>query len=143
VVVKAVAVVVASFVLLVWGYTAAAPAYSPVLFTVVGLFAGPLVGAATAWIRVCDLPAEVGMALLSGIAVGDAAYGLTRISDSTHPAYWILIGLIGMALIAVTITRAHASARVGVVLVSLVGTVFVAGEYWTALRVISGGVLLC
>lgn len=92
-----------SFVLLTLGYTAASAlrghTYDPTTFVLIGLVVGPFVGLATAWLRGRDVRAALGTALLSGIAVGEALYGFTVVSDSTSPVYWTLIGLAGLCLL--------------------------------------------
>lgn len=98
-----------SFVLLVLGYTAAATLsglfYSPLLFGLVGLVAGPFVGLATAWLRSDGIRAALGTALLSGIFTGEAAYGLTVVGDTTRPEYWLTIGALGIALLVAMAVR--------------------------------------
>lgn len=98
-----------SFVLLVLGYTAAASlnglSYSPLLFGVVGLVAGPFVGLAAAWLRSDGIRAALGTALLSGIFTGEAVYGLTVVGDTTRPEYWLTIGVVGIALLVVMAVR--------------------------------------
>lgn len=93
----------ASFVLLVLGYTAAAElrgyVYDPFLFSVVGVIAGPFVGAAASWLRGTRIRASLGTALLVGIGLGDAVYGMTVVRETTHPVYWVGIGLASVALL--------------------------------------------
>ncbi len=98
-----------SFVLLTLGYTVVSDlrgyTYDPLLFSLVGLLVGPFVGLATTWLREHDLRAALATATLSGIAVGEAVYGLTVVDASTSPVYWTLIGLAGLSLLAVMVTR--------------------------------------
>ncbi|MGW2095558.1 DUF6518 family protein [Promicromonospora sukumoe] len=93
-----------SFVLLVLGYTVAADLrgfyYDPLLYSVVGVVAGPFVGVAASWLRVDGVRAALGAALLAGIGVGEAVYGLTIIRETTSPVYWTVIGVAGLALLA-------------------------------------------
>ncbi|GAA3627433.1 hypothetical protein GCM10022223_50900 [Kineosporia mesophila] len=99
----------ASFVLLTLGYTLASALrghpYDPTLFCLVGVVVGPFVGLAAAWLRERDLRAALATAVLAGIAVGEAVYGLTVVADSTSPFYWTLIGLTGLGLAAWMVTR--------------------------------------
>lgn len=99
----------ASFVLLTIGYTAASAVrgytYDPTLWSLVGLVVGPFVGVAAAWLRERDLRAALATATLTGIAVGEAIYGLTVVGDSTSPVYWTLGGLSGLALLAGMVLR--------------------------------------
>ncbi len=98
-----------SFVLLTLGYTVVSDlrgyTYDPLLFSLVGLLVGPFVGLATTWLREHDLRAALATATLSGIAVGEAVYGLTVVDASTSPVYWTLSGLAGLGLLAVMVTR--------------------------------------
>ncbi|MFI8526586.1 DUF6518 family protein [Promicromonospora sukumoe] len=123
-----------SFVLLVLGYTVAADLrgfyYDPLLFSVVGVVAGPFVGVAAAWLRADGVRAALGTALLAGIGVGEAVYGLTIIRETTSPVYWTVIGVAGLALLAGVLVR-----RVrGVLPVALAvgGTVVVAAAFYLA-----------
>ncbi|MFI2366295.1 DUF6518 family protein [Promicromonospora sp. NPDC019610] len=123
-----------SFVLLVLGYTVAAQVrgyvYDPLLFSVVGVVAGPFVGVAASWLRATGVRAALGTALLAGIGVGEAAYGLTVIRETTSPVYWTVIGVAGLALLAGQLVR-----RVrGALPVALAGggTVLVAAAFYLA-----------
>lgn len=93
-----------SFVLLVLGYAAASGInglyYNPLMFSLIGIVVGPFVGAAASWLRSRDLPAAVGTAILAGIGIGDAVYGLAVVSEFTGTTYWIVIGVAGLVLLA-------------------------------------------
>ena len=97
-----------SFLLLVLGYTVAAEReglpYRPLLFGVVGLVVGPFIGVAASWLRLLGTRTALGTALLSGIFVGEAAYGLTVVADSTSPVYWVAIGTVGAILLVSMVT---------------------------------------
>jgi hypothetical protein len=98
-----------SFVLLVLGYMVAAQVrgyvYDPMLFTAVGVVVGPFVGVAASWLRRSGVRAALGTALLAGIGIGEAAYGLTIIGDTTSPVYWTVIGVAGVALLGGMVVR--------------------------------------
>ncbi|MDR7384496.1 DUF6518 family protein [Promicromonospora iranensis] len=98
-----------SFVLLVLGYMVASQVrglvYDPMLFSVVGVVVGPFVGVAASWLRASGVRAALGTALLAGIGIGEAAYGLTIIGDTTSPVYWTVIGVAGVALVGVMVIR--------------------------------------
>ena len=101
---------VASFVTVVLGYTVASElrglSYDPVLWSVVGVIAGPFVGAAAAAImghRVVH--AALGAGTIAGVLIADGIYGLTVVASDTSPAYWTLCLAAGAALIGVTATR--------------------------------------
>jgi hypothetical protein len=97
------------FVLLTLGYTAAAAwqglYYDPRFFSAVGLLVGPFVGLAATWLHRPGLPAAAGAALLAGIGIGESAYGLLYVSDTTSPVYWAIIGVLGLALLVHTAVR--------------------------------------
>jgi hypothetical protein len=123
-----------SFLLLVLGYTLAAELeglfYSPLLFGVVGLVVGPFVGVAASWLRLRGMRAALGTALLSGIFVGEAAYGLTVVADSTSSVYWVAIGTVGVILLVGMV-----SLRVRgwlPITVAVLGTAAVAGTFTAA-----------
>lgn len=124
----------ASFVLLVLGYTAAAQVrgyvYDPMLFSVVGVVVGPFVGVAASWLRATGVRAALGVALLAGIGVGEAAYGLTIIRETTSPVYWTLIGVAGLALLAGLLVRRLRGALP--VALAVGGTAVVAGAFYVA-----------
>lgn len=125
----------ASFVLLTLGYAAAAHlrdlAYDPTLFIVVGVVVGPLVGIATSWLRVVSSwRAATGTALLAGIGVGEAAYGLTVVADTTSPVYWALIGLVGLGLLVAMLIRRIRGVLCA--LLAVVGTGLIAGAFVVA-----------
>lgn len=120
-----------SFVLLVLGYTAAAYlgglAYNPLLFSVVAVVAGPFVGIAVAWLRSpCSRRTALGTALLAGIGVGESIYGLTVISASTSPIYWVMIGVAGLVVLATSIGRIR---NTGNVLLAVAGTAVIATTF--------------
>lgn len=128
----------ASFVLLVLGYAAAADGadlfYSPVRFAIIGLVVGPFVGAAAASLRAGGRTAAAATALLSGVGLGEAIYGITEVSDTTGLTYWGGIGVCALALLAGMVTRRlrDRDSRV----VAVVGTAVVAGAFGVAYRLI-------
>jgi len=126
----------ASFVLLVAGYTAASHVrgltYDPTRFGVVGLVAGPLVGVAAVWLRADGVRAGLATALLAGIGLGEAVYGLTTVADTTGVGYWAAIGVAALVLAAGMLARRLRGA-VPVVL-GTAGTALVAGVFVLAYR---------
>ncbi|WP_250446683.1 DUF6518 family protein [Actinotalea sp. C106] len=126
---------VASFALLTVGYSVSAQMqglyYNPTLFVVVGVVVGPFIGVATSWLRAeSGWRAAAGTALLAGIGIGEAVFGLTAVADTTSPVYWTLIGVVGLGLlVGMLVRRIH-----GVVLVVLTvaGTAAVAGAFVAA-----------
>lgn len=99
----------AGFVLLTLGYTAVSTlrgfVYDPTFFTVIAIVVGPFVGLAACWVRRRDLRAAAATALLAGIGLGEAAYGLTVIGTTTSPVYWVVIAALSVALLAVMAAR--------------------------------------
>jgi hypothetical protein len=97
------------FVLLTLGYATAAAwqglYYDPRFFAAVGLLVGPFVGLAATWLHRPGRPAAAGAALLAGIGIGESAYGLLHLSETTSPVYWAVIGVLGLALIVHTAVR--------------------------------------
>ena len=101
---------VASFVALVLGYTLASELrglpYDPVFWSVVGVVAGPFVGAAAAAVVGSRaVHAALGAGALAGVLIADGIYGLTVVSASTSPVYWTLCLVLGAAVVVVTATR--------------------------------------
>lgn len=101
---------VASFVSLVLGYTIASEVrgltYNPVFWSVVGVIAGPFLGAAAAAVVGRNtVHAALGAGALAGVLVADGIYGLTVVSDSTSPIYWSLCLVAGAVLVGVTAVR--------------------------------------
>ncbi len=110
---------VASFVALVLGYTVASElrglAYDPLLWSMVGVVAGPFVGlAAAALVGPRAGVAALGAGTLAGVLVADAIYGLTVVSSSTSPVYWTLCLVAGAALVTVTAVRLRTRAAAAV-----------------------------
>jgi hypothetical protein len=79
----------------------------------------------------------LGTALLAGIGVGEASYGLTTVAGTTSPVYWWLIGAVAHALLGTMwLRRIH-----GVLWKALVvlGTSLTAAAFLLAYRWIGGG----
>jgi hypothetical protein len=128
----------ASFVLLVLGYAAASElrglSYDPTRWSVIGVAAGVVVGTATAWLRERGIRPALGAAVLSGIGVGEAIYGLTVVQETTSPVYWVLIGLLGIGLLVSMLAR-RIRGRTPTV-VAVIGTVAVAATLLVGYQVI-------
>jgi hypothetical protein len=99
-----------SFVCLVLGYTIASQLrgfpYDPLLWSVVGVAAGPFVGAAAAALmggRV--VRTALGAGALAGVLIADGIYGHTVVAESSSPVYWTLCLVAGALLVAVTVAR--------------------------------------
>ena len=116
---------VASFVSLVLGYTIASElrglTYNPVFWSVVGVIAGPFLGAAAAAVvGRHTVHAALGAGALAGVLVADGIYGLTVVSDSTSPVYWSLCLVAGVVLVGVTALRLRTPAAGARVVASVV-----------------------
>ena len=116
---------VVSFVSLVLGYTIGSElrglTYDPLLWGVVGLVAGPFVGAAAAAIRGRDVVrAAVGAGALAGVLVADGIYGLTVVADSTSPVYWTLCVALGVTLVGAAAIRLRTRRAVVATLVTAI-----------------------
>ncbi len=116
---------VVSFVSLVLGYTIGSElrglTYDPLLWGVVGLVAGPFVGAAAAAIMGRDVVrAAVGAGALAGVLVADGIYGLTVVADSTSPVYWTLCVALGGALVGAAAIRLRTRRAVVATLVTAI-----------------------
>lgn len=101
---------VCSFVALVLGYTVASQlrglGYDPMFWGVVGVVAGPFVGAATAaTLGRRAVHAALGAGALAGVLIADGIYGLRVVGETTSPVYWTLCLGVGVALVAATALR--------------------------------------
>lgn len=99
-----------SFVCLVLGYTFVSDlrglTYNPAFWCAVGLVAGPAVGWSTsASFDARRLLNVLGSSLIAGIAITDAVYGLTVVSDTTSPVYWWIAGVAGVAFLGLVALR--------------------------------------
>lgn len=99
-----------SFVALVLGYTLVSElrglTYDPTLWGVVGVIAGPFVGAAAAAVvGPRPGPAALGAGALAGVLVADGIYGLTVVDATTSPVYWTLCLVIAAGVVAATAAR--------------------------------------
>lgn len=123
-----------SFAALVLGYQAVSGLRGfptdETLFLVIGLIVGPFVGGAASWLRRDRWRAAIGCGALSGIALGEGAYGLIVVSGTTGWSYWIAISLAGLALLVHTAVRRLRTTRVRVVAVGL--TVLVGAAFFSA-----------
>ena len=75
-------------------------------------------------------------ALLAGIGVGEACFGLTAVADTTSPVYWTLIGVLALGLLVGMLVR-----RIRGVLWALsavAGTGLVAGAFVVAFGRLGG-----
>lgn len=120
-----------SFVLLTVGYAVASSVrglyYDPLMFSLIGVLVGPFVGVAACWLRAEGLRRALGTALLAGIGVGEGIYGLTVVSETTSPVYWVAIIVLSAALVVGSVARGLRGAVPRIVAVG--GTVVVAAAF--------------
>ncbi|MDP3892338.1 DUF6518 family protein [Nocardioides sp.] len=114
---------VVSFVSLVLGYTIVSElrglAYNPMFWSVVGVMAGPVLGAAAAAVvGRHTVRAALGAGALAGVLVADGIYGLTVVGDSTSPVYWSLCLVAGAVLVGGTALRLRSPAAAAYVVAS-------------------------
>lgn len=77
---------------------------SSVLFWVAAaVVAGPVVGATAAALRpgADSRRAALGAGAVAGILVGESAYGLVVVGDTTEPDYWVIQAVAGLAFVVV------------------------------------------
>jgi hypothetical protein len=75
-------------------------------WTLVALFAGPIVGIAGAWARNGQgLRPGVGIGAIAGILVGEGFYGLTYIAGTTFRPYWWAETVVGLILAVWLVSR--------------------------------------
>lgn len=69
---------------------------------VAALLVGPLLGLAAFWVGHRRGPrAALGAGAMSGVLVGEGAYGLAYVADTTYPPYWWGQIVVGLALLLV------------------------------------------
>lgn len=99
--------------------------FDPLTWGVIGVVAGPVVGAATFALRGRPMQAAVGGGFLAGLLIGEGVYGLTVVADTTSPVYWWLVIVLGAALLVGLAVRLR-DIRPVVVLVSIAALLTVA-----------------
>lgn len=106
---------VAAFLALLLGYTLAAAArglsYDPTLWGVLGVLAGPMVGAAAAaLVGPAPLRRGLGAGAIAGLLAADGGRGLTVLAATTSPVWWSCC-LTGAAALLVATAMRIAGAR--------------------------------
>jgi hypothetical protein len=95
---------------------------------VASIVVGPALGAGAAWVRGTDrLRATAGGALVAGILIGEAFYGLTVIDDTSPARYWISQMAVGSGVALLASTRGPRSVRhlaFGLALTAIVASAF-------------------
>lgn len=100
---EAVVAGILSFVTLTLGYAVVSTLrgfpFDPTTWAIIGVLAGPVIGAATFALRRQRMTAAVGGGLLAGVLVGEGVYGLTVVAATTSPVFWWVSIGIGVALV--------------------------------------------
>ena len=111
-----------AFVALTLGYAVVSTLrgfpFDPLTWGVIGLVAGPVVGAATFALRGRPTQAAVGGGFLAALLIGEGIYGLTVVADTTSPVYWWIVIALGAALLVALAVRLR-DIRPTVVLISV------------------------
>lgn len=119
-----------SFVALTVGYAIVSSLrgfpFDPTTWAVIGLVAGPVIGAATFALRRSPMQAAVGGGLLSGILIGEGVYGLTVIAATTSPVFWWVAIAAGTALLVAVAALRLRGIRSRIVLVAVAAVTAVA-----------------
>jgi hypothetical protein len=86
-----------------------------VLFwSVAALVAGPVLGIGAAWVKAGNgMAAAAGIGMMSGVLIGEGAYGLAYIADTTYPPYWSGEIAVGVALLALVVLARLRRTRTG------------------------------
>jgi hypothetical protein len=125
-----------SFVSLTVGYALVSTArgffFDPSFWIVVGLLAGPIVGASVFFARSADaLESAAGVGVLIGLIAGDGLYGVLVVSETTGWVYWVLMLAIAASALVVWSLRILDTPRA--VLVQLVVAVVATALYPVAM----------
>jgi uncharacterized protein DUF6518 len=81
---------------------------------VAAIVVGPVLGVGAAWVRGSD-PRRIaaGAGAIAGILVGEGAYGLTVIADTTSPEYWTLQITVGLGIVLAVAIRLRRTSSIG------------------------------
>lgn len=114
-----------SFVALTVGYAVVSTLrgfpFDPTTWAVIGLLAGPVIGAATFALRRSPTHAAVGGGLLAGVLIGEGVYGLTAVAATTSPVFWWAAITVGVTLLVAVATLRLRDIRSTLMLVSVAG----------------------
>ncbi|KQO82311.1 hypothetical protein ASF17_04075 [Frigoribacterium sp. Leaf263] len=81
-------------------------------FFVVASLAGPVIGLAGLWWRSASgVRRAVGAAVFAAVMIGDGAWGLLRVVETTGWLYWVLSIAVGLGFLAWTASRLLAARR--------------------------------
>ncbi|MFV9426349.1 DUF6518 family protein [Microbacterium sp. S1037] len=103
-------------------------------FTIIGLFAGPVIGLSASLLRWGPGSWKpFAAAPVAAVLIGEGVYGLTVVGETTSPVYWVAQLVLGVALVLSTVAAARPRITPGILgsLVTLGGaTAFVAFYSW-------------
>ncbi|MBM7503768.1 DUF6518 family protein [Agromyces aurantiacus] len=113
---------VVSFVALTLGYAVVSTLrgfpFDPTTWAVIGVLAGPVIGAAAFALRRGRMAAAVGGGLLAGVLIGEGVYGLTVVAATTSPVFWWASIVLGGVLVFVVAARRLRDIRSTMVIIS-------------------------
>lgn len=91
------------------------------MFTIIGVLAGPIVGAAAALVRHPNpLWRGIAIAPVAAVLIGEGVFGLTVVGDTTSPVYWTVQMVIGVALTLLIVLRPRMPVPIAALTVGLV-----------------------
>jgi len=86
--------------------------FDPSFWVVVGVIAGPIIGAAVALARRTEPWARVsGTAVVAGVMAGEGVYGLLFVASTTGWFYWTLMIAVGAVIVVTGAVRLRSSRR--------------------------------
>lgn len=74
-----------------------------IFWSAAGLIAGPCLGSAAFSVRARDRWGPMGLGVVTGVLVGEGAYGLLVVADTTSPPFWIaeiVLGSLGFVILS-------------------------------------------
>ena len=122
-----------AFVALTMGYavvsTARGDYFDPSVWAFIGVLAGPVIGLAALGVRRRGVTAAFGAAVLGGILVGEGAYGLTIVAETTGPLWWLIEIVVGIGVVVAVCIRVR---RPGLIMLAVLGMAAIAIAFWGA-----------
>lgn len=77
-----------------------------------GTVGGPIIGVGASWARhMTGWRASLGVAAVAGLLLGEGAYGLTTVADTTGATYWVLEMVAGVGLLGTWMALRRPPAR--------------------------------
>ncbi|RRO20545.1 hypothetical protein EIL87_01260 [Saccharopolyspora rhizosphaerae] len=133
------ACMLAGYVLTAWLHGYPSSTGMVVFWSAAALLAGPVLGVGAQWLLRKPGPhAALGISSLCGVLIGEAAYGLLVVAESTEPRYWWSEGVFGVVLlVAAAVWKLRG---LGVILQAVLVTAAVASAF--PVMYLHGGVLM-